>query len=95
MRNNVEWECGASSASAGDTALHIAQVISSVDILKGREVEISVVGHKSSFILLDQIGEIISRPIISNTWKNIKTYIRLMIFLIEFVLIIKVTDFTS
>lgn len=95
MRNNVEWECGASSASAGDTALHIAQVIASVDILQGREVEISVVGHKRSFVLFDQIREIISRPIVSNTWKNIITCIRLMTFLIGFVLIIKVTDFTS
>ena len=51
-------------ADVGDGALDVAAVVAPVNVLEGREVDVSVVGDHHPAVLLHKVGEVVPGPVV-------------------------------
>jgi len=55
---------GSIAAFVGNIRLYIAAVVASIDVLQGRKIEGTIIRYKHTFILLHEIWEVVTGPVI-------------------------------
>ena len=58
------------AAFIGHVRLYVATVVASIDVLQGRKIEGTIIRHKHAFILLHEIWEVVTGPVILYSCKT-------------------------